>query len=87
MGIYIEKNQYLVSYDNNLEENDQALVDNTTIHIDDIPRLIHPSIHEMMLLTQNTITMDRELFWFILMMSICFSAIGGIIRMVYVLKH
>jgi hypothetical protein len=87
MGIYIEKNQYLVSYDNNLEENDQALVDNTTIHIDDIPRLIHPSIHEMMLLTQNTITMDQELFWFILMMSICFSAIGGIIRMVYVLKH
>ena len=87
MGMYIEKNQYLVSYDNNLEENDQALVDNTTIHIDDIPRLIHPSIHEMMLLTQNTITMDRELFWFILMMSICFSAIGGIIRMVYVLKH
>ena len=86
MGIYIEKNQYLVSYDNNLEENDQALVDNTTIHIDDIPRLIHPSIHEMMLLTQNTITMDRELFWFILMMSICFSGIAGIIRMVYVIK-
>lgn len=86
MGIYIEKNQYLVSYDNNLEENDQALVDNTTIHIDDIPRLIHPSIHEMMLLTQNTITMDQELFWFILMMSICFSGIAGIIRMVYVIK-
>jgi len=87
MGIYIEKKQYLVSYDNNLEENDPALVDNTTIHIHDIPHLIHPSIHEMMLLTQNTITMDQELFWFVIMMSICFSAIGGIIRMVHVLKY
>jgi|UniRef100_A0A6C0LTN8 hypothetical protein len=86
MGMYIEKNQYLVSHDNNLEENDPALVDHTTIYIDDIPQLIHPSIHEMMLLTQNTITMDRELFWFILMMSICFSGIAGIIRMVYVIK-
>ena len=82
--MYIEKKQYLISYDNNSEENDLSLVDNTT-YIHNPPIIIHPSVHEMLLLTKNIIDYS-ELFWFIIMMSICFSGIGGIILMVFTIK-
>jgi|SaaInlStandDraft_6_1057023.scaffolds.fasta_scaffold01205_12 hypothetical protein len=85
MGMYIENKQYLISYDNNSEENDLSLMDNT-IDIYDPPIIIHPSVHEMLLLTKNIIDYS-ELFWFIIMMSICFSGIGGIILMVFMIKN
>jgi len=84
MGIYIEKNMYIIS-NNNSQENDTSLVDNTTnIHL--IPLIIHPSVHEMMLLTKNA-TDINELVWFIIMMFICFLGMGGIILMVFIIKN
>ena len=83
--MYIENKQYLISYDNNSEENDLSLVDNT-IDIYELPIIIHPTVREMLLLTKNIIDYS-ELFWFIIMMSICFSGIGGIILMVFMIKN
>ena len=83
--MYIEKKPYIISYDNNSEENDISLVDNT-IDIYELPIIIHPTVHEMLLLTKNIIDYS-ELFWFIIMMSICFSGIGGIILMVFMIKN
>lgn len=85
MGIYIEKKQCLISCDNDFEDNDPSLTDNI-IDIHYIPPIIHPSVHEMLLLTKN-ITDIYETIWFTIMILICFSGIGGIIKMVFVIKY
>lgn len=84
MGVYIEKKQHIISSNNDFENNDPSLIDNV-VDIRDIPSIIHPSVHEMLLLTKN-IEDNNETIWFIIMMLICFSGIGGIIKMVFVIK-
>jgi len=84
MGVYIEKKQHIISSNIYFENNDPSLIDNV-VDIRDIPPIIHPSVHEMLLLTKN-IEDNNETIWFIIMMLICFSGIGGIIKMVFVIK-
>ena len=61
MGVYIEKKQHIISSNIYFENNDPSLIDNV-VDIRDIPPIIHPSVHEMLLLTKN-IEDNNETIW------------------------
>ena len=88
MCIRVNKIHYAINC--NMDDNNEAMVDVYS----DMPPLIpiespnFEEINKMIKLHRSTekLEFNNEFLWFILMMSICFGGVTGIMRFIYLIK-
>lgn len=88
MGINIKKNEYVIDLNEN--KYNEAMIDIYS----DMPQLFPieaPNLEEINKIIKlkkslEKIELNSEFLWFIVILSICFGGVAGIMRMVYLLK-